>query len=283
MKYKFTLVFALSFFFVQSQWVKERGTGYYKVGGWSLLAQEHFTDQGKVDPNATRGLFISSFFGQYGLSNSINLIAYVPFFVKNYQFAQVSMTNGKEYEPRQEFNSFGDVNLGIEFQFKRPTAWAFSGTLTIGIPSGRASGGSDGSYQTGDGEFNQLLQLNLGKSYTIGSQDFYFKTYLGFNNRTQGFSDEAHLYTETGTQLFQSKILILSRLHWIRPLYNGTLNASNANGAIFANNIESFVVGGEVAWFIQSNWGLSLGLTTPFFGKVIYNASSFSGGVFLNL
>ncbi|MEK9612823.1 MAG: hypothetical protein VW080_02720 [Flavobacteriaceae bacterium] len=192
------------------------------------------------------------------------------------------MTNGKEYEPRQEFNNFGDVNLGIEYQFKRLGTWAFSGTLTLGIPSGSASGGLDGSYQTGDGEFNQLLQLNLGKSYAIGSQDFYFKTYVGFNNRTQGFSDEVRLYGETGTQLFQSKILILSRLQWIRPLYNGILDASNANGAIFANNIESFVLGGELAWSIQPKWGFSLGFTTPIYGKVIYNASSFSGGAFLN-
>tara|TARA_Y100000389_G_scaffold71528_1_gene68225 strand:- start:807 stop:947 length:141 start_codon:yes stop_codon:yes gene_type:complete len=44
--------------------------------------------------------------------------------------------------------------------------------------------------------------------------------------------------------------LILKRLQWIKPIYNGTLDASNANGAIFANNIESFAFGGELAWNI---------------------------------
>ena len=63
---------------------------------------------------------------------------------------------------------------------------------------------------------------------------------------------------------------------------NGTLDATNANGAIFANNIESFVIGGEMGWNLGSKWGVTFGITTPLYGKVIYKASSFSGGIFLN-
>ncbi len=55
------LVAIILFTSVQGQWINEKGKGYYKIGSWSLLADEHYTDQGIVDPNATRGLFISSF------------------------------------------------------------------------------------------------------------------------------------------------------------------------------------------------------------------------------
>ena len=147
---------------------------------------------------------------------------------------------------------------------------AFSGTLLLGIPSGKEVAGFDGSYQTGDGEFNQQVQLNFGKSY------------LGYNNRSGGFSDELHSFAETGTQLWNSKLLVLSRLHWIRPLYNGTLDASNANGAIFANNIESFTLGGEVAINLGAHWGVSFAAATHLFGKVIFKGNSYSGGLFLN-
>jgi len=283
MKYYLLPLFLLINFVSRAQWIKEKGDAYLKLGGWSLLANEHFTDEGKLDPNATRGLFISSLYGQIGLSKKINLIAYVPFFVKNYQFAQVSKTNNKEYEPRQVYNGLGDINLGIEYGFGQLKNWHFSGTLTLGIPSGADAAGIDGSYQTGDGEFNQLLQGNVGKSFSLGGQGFYFKSYLGYNNRTEGFSDELHSYAETGTQFLKSKLLLLTRMHWIKPLYNGTLDASNANGAIFANNIESLVLGGEIAVLLSSKWGISLGASTPLYGKVIYRASSFSGGVFLNL
>jgi hypothetical protein len=277
------LVALLLFTSVQGQWINEKGKGYYKIGSWSLLADEHYTDQGIVDPNATRGLFINSIYAQYGLSTKINLITYIPFLVKNYQFAQVSQTNGKVYEPRQEYNGFGDINLGLEYGLKIAGNWVFSTTLTFGIPSGKSQAGSDGSYQTGDGEFNQLLQFNLGSGYGIGKQNFYLKSYFGLNNRTQGFSDEVHSYFETGTQVLKNKLLLLTRVHWIKPLYNGTLSAESSNGSIFANNVESMILGGEMAFQIGKKWGVSATLTQPLFGKVIFKATTYSGGIFFNL
>ena len=277
------LVALLLFTSVQGQWINEKGKGYYKIGSWSLLADEHYTDQVIVDPNATRGLFINSIYAQYGLSTKINLITYISFLVKNYQFAQVSQTNGKVYEPRQEYNGFGDINLGLEYGLKTAGNWVFSTTLTFGIPSGKSQAGSDGSYQTGDGEFNQLLQFNLGSGYGIGKQNFYLKSYFGLNNRTQGFSDEVHSYFETGTQVLKNKLLLLTRVHWIKPLYNGTLSAESSNGSIFANNVESMILGGEMAFQIVKKWGVSATLTQPLFGKVIFKATTYSGGIFFNL
>ena len=277
------LVALLLFTSVQGQWINEKGKGYYKIGSWSLLADEYYTDQGIVDPNATRGLFINSIYAQYGLSTKINLITYIPFLVKNYQFAQVSQTNGKVYEPRQEYNGFGDINLGLEYGLKTAGNWVFSTTLTFGIPSGKSQAGSDGSYQTGDGEFNQLLQFNLGSGYGIGKQNFYLKSYFGLNNRTQGFSDEVHSYFETGTQVLKNKLLLLTRVHWIKPLYNGTLSAESSNGSIFANNVESMILGGEMAFQIGKKCGVSATLTQPLFGKVIFKATTYSGGIFFNL
>ena len=276
------MIVLFAFYYSQAQWINEKGKGYYKIGSWSLLANEHYTDQGKVDPNATRGLFISSFYAQLGLFKKVNLIAYIPFLVKNYQFAQVSKTNGKIYEPRQEYNGFGDINLGFEYGFKTEGKWVLSSTVTLGIPSGNAHGGTDGSYQTGDGEFNQLIQLSVGSGYGIGKQNFYLKSYFGINNRSKGFSNEIHSYFETGTQFINNKLLILSRLHWIKPLYNGTLDASNSNGSIFANNVESVILGGEMAFNLGEKWGVSATVTHPLFGRVIYKTQTFSGGIFFN-
>ena len=282
-KNRFYLVFLLFALTAHGQWINEKRKGYYKIGSWSLLADEHYTDQGIVDPNATRGLLINSIYAQYGLSKKINLLAYIPFLVHMYQFAQVSQTNGKIYEPRQEFNSFGDVNVGVEYGIKTTEKWVFSGTLTLGIPSGKAAAGSDGSYQTGDGEFNQMIQLNAGSSFGLGKQNFYLKSYPGINNRTQGFSDELHSYFETGTQFWQNKLLLLTRLHWIKPLYNGTLNATTSNGSIFANNAESMILGGKIALQIGKKWGVSATLAQPLFGKVVFKAQAYAGGIYFTL
>jgi hypothetical protein len=55
------LVALLLFTSVQGQWINEKGKGYYKIGSWSLLADEHYTDQGIVDPNATEGFLLIAY------------------------------------------------------------------------------------------------------------------------------------------------------------------------------------------------------------------------------
>ena len=88
-----------------------------------------------MDPNATRGLFISSFFEHYGLSEKVNIIAYVPLFVKNYQFAKISETRkDRVYDHRQEFNSLGDINIAAEVKILPLGNWSFSATLLLDFP-----------------------------------------------------------------------------------------------------------------------------------------------------
>ena len=73
---------------VHAQWAQEKGKGYYKVGVWWLEADEHYTNVGAIDPNATRGLFISSFFGRYGLNEDLTVVGYIPH-TRVYQNSQV--------------------------------------------------------------------------------------------------------------------------------------------------------------------------------------------------
>ena len=78
-------ILLIAFFFlfansVFSQWTKGKGKGYYKVSGWYLEADEHFTSSGDTSPNLTRSQFNVSFYGEYGITDKLDVIAYVPFF-----------------------------------------------------------------------------------------------------------------------------------------------------------------------------------------------------------
>ena len=95
---------------LQAQWTQEKGKGYYKIGAWWLEADEHYTSTELVDPNATRGLFITNFFGRYGLNDKVTLIGYLPH-TRVYQNAQV-FSSGREKIPGEQFSSLGDINLG---------------------------------------------------------------------------------------------------------------------------------------------------------------------------
>ncbi|MDG1053628.1 MAG: hypothetical protein P8O78_03250 [Flavobacteriaceae bacterium] len=262
---------------LQAQWTQEKGKGYYKIGVWWLEADEHYTNTGLVDPNATRGLFITNFFGRYGLNDKITLIGYIPH-TRVYQNAQV-FSSGREHIPGEQFSSLGDINLGVEYQVAKNKGWAHSISLSLGLPSGKNRGGSDGSYQTGDGEFNQLLRLHIGKSYQLGAQHFYAKASVGVNQRSNGFSDEFHANIETGTKVFKEKFLLLLRSNTIQSFHNGSLDASNSNGSIFANNVEVVNLGGELIYQLSPklSWGLSG--SYPLSGRVLYRAPAFSTGI----
>ena len=282
---KKTIIFSLLFvftypFFSHAQWLEKKGDGYFKLSAWLLEADQHYTNSGKIDPNATRGTFNLSLYGKYGLSDDWDVVAYIPFFVKTYQNHQVSTVTNETILDGEEHTSFGDMNLGVVYRLFKKSKHAFSAALTLGIPSGDSNGGSDGSYQTGDGEFNQELRFNAGTSFKISKHPFYAKGYLGFNNRTEGFSDELKFGFETGTGLFKNRLLLLLRSDTVKSQKNGSLSAANSDGSIFANNIEFVSVGGEVAWKFTKKIGLSFAYSSAISGKVIYAAPSYSAGVF---
>ena len=267
-------------FFTHAQWLEKKGNGYFKLSAWSLEAGQHYTNSGKIDPNATRGIFNLNLYGKYGLSDNWNVIAYIPFYVKSYQNNQVSQITNETLLKGEEFNSFGDMDLGVEYRLFKKSKYAFSTTLTLGIPSGNSKGGSDGSHQTGDGEFNQIIRFNAGASFFLFKHSFYAKSYLGFNNKTENFSDEVRAGIETGTSFFGSKLFLLLRSNMVNSLRNGSLNASNSSGSIFANNVEFISIGGEVAWKFTKKIGFSFAYNSAISGKVIYAAPSYSAGVF---
>ena len=270
-------IFFLGITFGAAQWTQKKGTGYYKVGAWFLEADQHYTDQGLLDPNATRGVFVTSVYGRHGISDRITLVGYIPF-TRVYQNEQV-FTSGNPGQPGEAVNSLGDIDLTVEIQILKRPKWVLATSLTLGIPSGNNSGGSDGSYQTGDGEFNQILKVLAGTSFKIAKHSFYAKASVGFNNRSNGFSDEIRLGIETGSQLFKNKFLLLARLNTIQSFFNGSLSAENSNGSIFANNVEVTNLGGEINYFITKKWSASFGYSVPLSGKNIYKAPAVSGGI----
>lgn len=266
-----------------SQWTKGKGKGYYKLSAWYLESDQHYTDTGDIDPNITRGQFNINFYGEYGLTNKLDVIAYIPFFSRVYQNDVISGTTGGTIGVGEDLNSIGDIDLGLSYGFINTGKFALSGTLKFGLPTGNDSGGSDGSYQTGDGEFNQTLLINGGAPFKLGKKEFYSKAYLGYNNRSQGFSDEFRSGFEIGTNFFNKKLWLLGRSDIVKSLKNGSLNAQNSQGSIFANNIEYVSLGGEAAYYITKKLGVSLNYTSTISGRIIYANPSIAVGVFLDI
>lgn len=76
---------------------------------------------------------------------------------------------------------------------------------------------------------------------------------------------------------------MVSRLNILRSFKNGSLNAANSNGSVFANDIQFDSFGFEAAYYITKKIGLSLGIDSAFSGEIVAAAPSISGGIFLDI
>lgn len=266
-------------------WTKNKNEGYFKLSEWWTIGDQHFTDQGLLDPNTTTGLFNTNFYGEFGISNRFTAIAFMPLFSRNLMNNTVSGVNGKTLVEGDAINGVGDLDLSIKYGILKNTKWVLASTLQLGIPIGKTAGGKDGNLQTGDGEFNQMLKLDLSKGYGVSwlKASSYVNIYSGFNNRTNSFSDEIRYGIESGLGWKNNKYWLIGRVDGIASLKNGATADMVTSTSVFANNAEYLAYSVEAAAYLNKAWGISASFSSLFFGKIIMASPAFSVGVFFDL
>ncbi len=282
------LIIVLAFFFSNfanagGGWTQPKGGIYLKLSEWWIISNQHYTDAGLIDPNTTSGIFNTSFYGEYGITDRWTAIAYVPFFSRSYMNNVISGTTGEVLIPGEAINSFGDTDLSIKYALNKNGLIRTAATLTLGLPLGNNSGGSQGNLQTGDGEFNQLLQLDASSSFQIKNTSIYGTATVGFNNRNKGFSDEFRYGIEVGAGLLKNKLWLIGRITGVESFQNGTLASDSNSTSIFANNSEFTSYSVEAAVYLTKRFGVSASYASAFRGQIIFANPSYSVGVFLDL
>lgn len=281
--YSLLLVFASNVAFAGGGWPQPGSHGYFKLSQWFVIANQHFTDSGRIDPNTTNGIFNTSLYAEYGFTDRITGILNFPFYSRAYFNNTISGTTGELIVPGEAINSIGDTDIGFKYGLIVNKPFVLSASIILGLPLGNDNGGTAGNLQTGDGEFNQLIQLDLGTTYKLGSQNFYANVYAGFNNRSNGFSDEIRWGIETGTNLFNNKLSVIARIVAITSLKNGDSTDTPNSTSIFANNTEFISFAPEVAYNVNDTWGFSASVGTAFYGRIIFANPSYSFGVFMKI
>ena len=265
-------------------WPQPKGGGYFKLSQWWIISDQHYTDVGRKDPNMTTGVFNTSLYAEYGFTDRLTGILYFPFFSRTYFNNQVSVTTGEIIVPGEELNSIGDTDIALKYGLtKAGSPVAVSATLLFGLPLGNNAGGTQNNLQTGDGEFNQLLQIDAGKSFKIGEIPMYSNIYAGFNNRTNGFSDEFRFGFEIGASWFERKFWTIGRITGVESFKNGSSVQEINSTSIFANNTEFTSASLELAYYFTEKVGVSAGYAYAFRGEIIFAAPSYSIGVFLDI
>lgn len=264
-------------------WTQPKGGLYLKLSEWWIVSNQHFTDAGLIDPNTTSGIFNTSIYGEYGVTDRITLLAYFPFFSRAYMNNVVSGTTGEVLIPGEAINSVGDTDLSIKYALNPKSKIRTAVTLTFGLPLGIQSGGSQNNLQTGDGEFNQMIQFDASSAFNVNKTTVYGTVTVGFNNRNNGFSDEFRYGLEVGAGLLKGKLWLIGRLTGVESFKNGTTAADSNSTSIFANNSEFTSYSAEIAYKLTPKFGVSASYASAFRGEIIFANPSYSVGVFLDL
>lgn len=266
-------------------WPQQKGKVYFKLSEWWLQFDQHYTDQGLLDPNVTTGLFNTSVYAEYGFTNRLTGVIYAPLFSRNLMNNLISSTNGALLVPGEAVNSIGDTDISLKYALSKGDKFLpISATLTLGLPTGIVAAGTEGNLQTGDGEFNQMLQIDMGGGFNVNEKvSAYSSAFVGLNNRSNGFSDEFRYGAELGIGLVNKKLWIIGRLNGVESFFNGETAETTTSTSIFSNNSEFTSYGVEAAYYVTKRVGFSASIASAFRGKVIAASPSYSVGVFYDM
>ena len=256
-------------------WTSGLAGGFFTLEQRALLANDFYNKEGKKAPIPETALLTTSLSAQLGVLSKLDVIAYLPVFVYNYQ-AKLSTASLKGSK-----SSVGDMEVGLKYGIIQNTPLALSLGLRLGIPTGDSAKETEDAlarFQTGDGEFNQWIHTDVGVSFAPVS----IAVGASFNNRTRSFSDELSWYASAR---FSLKIIALKV--YASGLY-ALDNGSRAEDpellyTTFLNNTSSLTYGGLLSLGFLPKMGFFLGADILAEGKNTLAGPSIYVGLYLDL
>jgi protein XagA len=254
-------------------WTKAKGTGFYKLDYSYIGADRIFDTKREVVPFPNSSNSIASFYGEYGISDKFMIISYVPFLVSNTSEA-LKTTAGVQLRPSVNTTDFGDIDLGFRYQLYNKNGYSVSANLFLGLPTGNSKQAND--FNSGDGEFNQMLKIAVG----TGKTRWWTQGDVGFNNRTNNYSDEFRYDVEFGYKFLNDRLLTILKINGVESFNNGTARENSVG--LYSNNVEYAGFGPEILYYLndKKKMGISFRAAGSFKGRNVLAGPSISGGFF---
>lgn len=275
----FIIIFIIQIESFAGGWPQPRGGGFFKLDFSFIRAREYYGMDANIyniNGAGTRlSNYVTSFYGEYGITDRLTVVGYVPFFVRNTVNEGVGALTGEILQPGLENNSIGDIDLGLRYGLFAKNGWSVTTALFLGLPTGDSE--NQNLLFTGDGEFNQLLRLEAG----YGKTRWYATGYVGFNNRTQDFSDEFRFELEFGHKFFDNHLIAGVKLAGTQTLNNG--DPSGSGNGLFSNNVEFISPQVFLAYEFNNNLGVNTQIAGAMSGRNVLAAPAVSFGVYLKL
>ncbi|MDW3196990.1 MAG: hypothetical protein R8G66_31725 [Cytophagales bacterium] len=257
-------------------WPQPKGNGFLKFNQFAMRSNRYFNPEGDlIDVRPKISVYTSSLYAEYGITSKLTGVVYFPFFsrvtLNEFQKLDGSIDEG------DFVNSLGDADITLKYGIVTDQPTVVSISLTGGIPLGNANGGRTESLQTGDGEFNQMVSLDI--SHSFYPVPVYLSIMAGVNNRTRNLSDEFRYGFEVG-YTYKTWLTFLTKLYGVKSLRNGDL-ATSPNQGLFSNNVEYLALSPEVIVDVKNQYGFTANVSMALSGQQILASPSFSVGAYL--
>lgn len=254
-------------------WTQPKGKGYFKLSQQIVRAESLFAPNGskteipKVSGNTT------SLYGEFGLLDRVTLVGYMPFYtnfsVDDEEFVRLMLDST---------SGVGDWDVGVRIGILTDGPTVVSIQVLAGLPLGDS--GNDFVLWTGDGEFNQLLSLQVGHS--LYPAPGYLKGEIGYNNR-QGDDDPNENYSDEFRYSLEAGYTVAERLGvtvWLR----GIEVLGKADDEFRSRyEIEYLSFGPQLDFYVTPNAGVTASMSTFTRAHSMLDAPTWEFGVFLKL
>ncbi len=257
-------------------WPQPKGFGFFKLDYSGIFARKFFGPDGKLyDINGvgTRlGSHTIAFYGEYGLTDRLTAIAYVPFLMRNTVNEGVGSITGEILQPGLGNTNVGDADIALRYGLLKKNGWVVSASVWAGLPIGDSDNPS--LLYTGDGEFNQQVRAEWG----YGTARWYATGFLGINNRTEGFSEEFRYSAEWGYWLVKERFMATVRVMGVESFKNGT--PTNSGNGLFSNNVAFASPQLALTYEHKKRWGIQLQAAGAVTGRNALAAPALSVGIY---
>jgi hypothetical protein len=243
-------------------WTQPQGKGYFKLNEQIIRSDSYFKPSGKKEPITAQSRYTTSLYGEFGLADRFTIVGYIPFYQRISEDRAGANTK----------TGTGDWELGARIGLLTKGATVVSIQVMAGLPLGDSYTDQEIGLFTGDGEFNQLFSLQIGRS--LWPTPGYLKGEIGFNNRESDFSDELRYALEAGFMVGE-RIGVSGWLRGVKAL--GT-------GDEWTRNDQQYVsFGPEINFYVTSNAGITAGVTKYTGAHNVLDAPAWDIGLFLRL
>lgn len=276
---KRNLLFALALVFSMTSfagggWTQKKGNGFFSLSQRMIAGSYYANSNGVITQSPLLSAFTTNLYVEYGITDNLTGIFYSPFVTALSREAGVDSL-GNIFTADNALG-FGDMDFGVKYKILDSKV-KIAASVVLGVPSGNYNAGTTGTLHLGDNEFNQLGMLDFSGSFGKG---FFGTAFVGFNNRTNGFSDEIHVGGELGWQ--KNKFIAILKVYSRNSLFNEERQDSPIPG-IYSDNLEYLAISPYFMYKLTDKWGISAEGGFATFARNIIASPSISVGVFFDL